>query len=124
MIFTFDMPVRRIRCHTAVRSNIGRVALMRGPIVYCFEGADNGEYLQELRIPENAKIKAVSAGAVFPEDMMVLELTGKRLWSRNNLYTEKRLHSQDVEMKAIPYFAWGNRGVNQMSVWMMECYGD
>lgn len=116
----FDMPVRRVRCHPAVRANEGKVALMRGPVVYCFEGADNGEKLQELRIPEDAEITAQMETEGVLKGMVTLQLTGRRLLEGKELYSTKKPESQKADLKGIPYFAWGNRGVNQMSVWMME----
>ena len=52
---TFDLPVRKIYANTNVREDEGCVALMRGPVVYCFEGVDNGECIQALRIPREIK---------------------------------------------------------------------
>lgn len=117
---TFDLPVRRIYCNTAVRSNAGCVALMRGPLVYCLEGTDNKERLQELMIPEDAEISAepVREGAL--AGMTVLKLTGVRVSSQGGLYTEKRPEITETPIRAIPYFAWGNRRVNQMNVWIRE----
>lgn len=56
---TFDMPVREVYANNKVRDDEGCVALMRGPIVYCFEGVDNDGDVQSLRIPENVKAEAV-----------------------------------------------------------------
>lgn len=56
----FPMPVSKIYCNTAVRENENCVALMRGPVVYCFEGKDNPWPLQELRIPEKTVFAAES----------------------------------------------------------------
>lgn len=117
---TFDMPVRRIRCNTAVRSNIGQVALMRGPVVYCFEGVDNGQRLQELWIPQNSEIQERREEESLLKGMVTLEFIGRRISSGDSLYSQERPVGQDAAMKAIPYFAWGNRGLNQMRVWMME----
>ncbi|MDR2043561.1 MAG: glycoside hydrolase family 127 protein [Clostridium sp.] len=117
---TFDMPVKRIRSNTMVRNNTGLVALMRGPIVYCFEGVDNGEYLQELWIPGDANITHKISNEKPLSDMVVLEADGVRFKHRDTLYTEKKPQVEKVKMMAIPYYAWGNRGLNQMRVWMPE----
>lgn len=116
----FDMPVRRIRTNTAVRENAGCVALLRGPIVYCFEGVDNGEQLQELRIPKHAEIKVEVCKEGPLAGMSTLTLTGVRVHSTEALYSEEEPVVQEVPMKAVPYYAWGNRGLNQMKVWMLE----
>jgi DUF1680 family protein len=117
---TFDMPVRRIRANSAVRDDAGCVALMRGPIVYCFEGADNGECLQELRIPKNANITAELCKNPPFEGIVSLKFTGKRVHSSPELYSDKEPEITPAPMKAVPYFAWANRGANQMRVWMLE----
>ncbi len=49
--FTFTMPVERVHSNPQVENNVGRVALMRGPVVYCLESVDNPEPLRSLTIP-------------------------------------------------------------------------
>lgn len=134
---SFEMPVRRIYCNPRVRANEGQVALMRGPLVYSFEGVDNGPALQELRIPRKA---AFSVSELEDEKsplngMTVLDFTGKRSSFPSvpedsledaaeapfeELYSEEVPLLTDAPMRAVPYFAWGNRGENQMRVWMHE----
>lgn len=116
----FSMPVRRIHCNTLVRENIGRVALMRGPLVYCFEEKDNGRQLQELHIPASAAIEVETGAKDLPGGIISLRMKGKRISRHDTLYYEGEQKCEDVELSAIPYYAWGNRGINQMSVWMHE----
>lgn len=119
--FDFEMPIRRIYCNPLVRANENRVALQRGPIVYCFEGVDNGENIQELFIPENAglHVSAITEGTL--KGMRAISLQGvRRTFDGEELYREARPKEKKVSMRAIPYFAWGNRGENQMRVWMPE----
>lgn len=118
----FDMPVRRVRTNTAVRHNAGHVALMRGPLVYCFEGVDNEGLLQELRIPVSAPMRVTSMHEDGFDGMKGIEFTGKRVVLQGELYSEALPEVEDIAMRAIPYFAWGNRGENQMKVWMMESF--
>lgn len=115
-----DMPVRRVRTNSSVRDNVGTVALVRGPIVYTFEGVDNGEKLQELRIPKEAEFKTCVEKEGLLKGKTVLKFTGKRVYSSDVLYSEEEMNVVPTEMKAIPYFTWGNRGLNQMKVWMLE----
>ena len=118
---TFALPVRRIYANTAVRADEGCTALMRGPIVYCFEGIDNGERLQELRIPLDAQFEVQDAGEDILNGMKSITFTGARVHLESEeLYSEERPQSEPAQMKAIPYFAWGNRGENQMKIWMNE----
>ena len=53
-----DMPVRRVHAHPRVKADAGRVALTRGPIVYCLEGVDNPGGVANLFVPEGAKFSA------------------------------------------------------------------
>lgn len=117
---SFDMAVRRIYCNTRVRENENCVALMRGPIVYCFEGADNGEDIQELRIPEKAEFTCEVCREGKLKGMVLLKMTGVRMKSSLELYSEQRPETVPEQLTAVPYFAWGNRGGNQMRVWMPE----
>lgn len=117
---SFDMPIRRIFANQHVRDDAGCVALMRGPMVYCFEGVDNGKDIQSLRIPKELK-----AGAYVCEDGVLkgnvcLKLNGYRMKSSEALYSEERPTAEQVTLNAIPYYAWANRGENQMRVWMQE----
>ena len=120
MTLTFGLPARRIYCNTRVRANIGRVALMRGPVVYCFEGTDNDGDLQELMLPVNAEIRERMETEGVLKGMVTLAMDGIRVKQRRELYSEERPKEERAVLKAIPYFAWGNRGMNQMRVWIPE----
>lgn len=116
----FPMPVRRIYANTAVRGDAGCVALLRGPLVYCFEGIDNGEELQALRIPRKAEITAEICNEGIHKGNVILKLQGSRLRTGDSLYSEVPPVKESVQLIAIPYYTWGNRGLNQMRVWMLE----
>jgi len=115
-----DMPVQRVYSNLAVSDNVGKVALQRGPIVYCLEEADNGGNLAALRIPHDAEITEVQGTGVF-NCTYVLEIDGKR---RKNvsvaLYTEERQTEETQLIKAVPYYLWGNRTPGEMRVWVAE----
>lgn len=120
----FEMPVRKIYASQKVREDAGCVALMRGPIVYCFEGVDNGEMLQSLRIPKELSMDkiTVSGGTGILRDVVVLKFEGSRMVSGDSeaLYSEEAPKKEAAALTAIPYYTWGNRGLNQMRVWMLE----
>ena len=120
LLITFPMPVRRIYCNTAVRENENCVALMRGPLVYCFEGTDHEALLQELRIPENAEFVPQLCRDGVLKGMILLEGAGSCRVSAKELYSEEKPESRSAALKAVPYFTWGNRGEGQMRVWMPE----
>jgi uncharacterized protein len=90
------MRVRRVVASDAVEEDAGKVALERGPIVYCAEGADNGGRALNLKVPDRAPLTAE-----FRPDLLkgVVVIKGQ-------------------DLLAIPYYAWANRGVGEMAVWL------
>jgi DUF1680 family protein len=118
--FTFDMKIRKVHTNTAVRSNIGCAALQRGPLVYCFEGADNGERLQELHILKKGVLKAEGYQKDLLGGIVPIKAQGSRIYANGELYFEGEFGRKEEMLTAIPYYAWGNRGLNQMRVWIHE----
>lgn len=116
----FDMPVRKVFANSQVRADAGCVALVRGPVVYCFEGTDNGENLQSLRIPKELKAETYLCEEGTLKGNVCLRINGYRMQSGESLYSEERPIRQPEMLTAIPYYAWANRGENQMRVWMLE----
>lgn len=116
------MPVERVQAHPQVRANCGRVALQRGPLVYCLEEIDNGGNLNDLLLPREEKL-AVKFDAALLGGVSVITGTAERRrlapW-QDQLY---RVDAGDLEktpFKAIPYFAWANRAPGEMLVWIRE----
>ncbi|MGK7394742.1 MAG: glycoside hydrolase family 127 protein [Candidatus Cyclobacteriaceae bacterium M3_2C_046] len=102
-----DMPIRRITSHSKVTENRNRVAIERGPLVYCREGAVNQNAFFEIMLPDSASFKTN-----YPEEpgvFLVLEGTGfekiKDDWS-------------PVQINLIPYYAWSHAGPSKMEVWI------
>ena len=115
---TFDMPVRRIHADPRVRDAAGKVALARGPLVYCVEDADNEAVLSGLVLPEGAAIQPVADSGV--EAMIVLQAEGLVQGCNGGLYSAGALSMTPVQIRAIPYYAWGNRAPGDMRVWIRE----
>jgi DUF1680 family protein len=108
------MPVRRILANDKVADDVGKVALQRGPLVYCIEWPDvkDGKVIN-LLLPDDTTISSE-----FRADLLggVEVLKGEALSLR---WTEDRKIEKDkVEFTAIPYYAWANRGPGQMAVWL------
>ena len=106
-----NMPVRRIKAHDAVAADRGRLAVERGPIVYCAEGVDNGGNALGLAVPSEATFAVTTCdilGNVFPA------LETKALRVRRGL---KSLASEPATAKLVPYFAWCHRGAGEMQTW-------
>lgn len=120
IVLEFPLHPRRIYANQNVREDAGRVAVMRGPLVYCFEGVDQEAGLQQLRIPRSAKIEEVhGTGGLFKETVL-LKMKGIKVTTSEALYSEEPPREEECEITAIPYYLWDNRGLNQMRVWMEE----
>jgi DUF1680 family protein len=116
------MPAQRIKTNPKVRENIGKVALQRGPVVYCLEEVDNGTNLQELALPKEANLEvnfdSELLGGV-PTITAEAERTKHDNWEE--LYkadTQDEITTQKI--KFIPYYAGANRNVGEMTVWVRE----
>ena len=116
----FPMEVRRLYGTIRVRDTAGQVALARGPVVYCFEGVDNGPMLQALTLPRDSEITAEKGEGELLKDCVVLKMKGLREADSDALYRSAPPQRTETELTAIPYYLWGNRGLNQMRVWIRE----
>ena len=118
-----EMPAMRIEANPAVREDCGRVALQRGPIVYCIEEADNGKGINDIAIPESADLKITKGLADVSDDAVTIEFTGYRRvvsgWGEK-LYSPNPSPMEEVIVRAVPYFLWGNRGFGEMLVWVLK----
>jgi DUF1680 family protein len=117
----FDMPVERVYANPAVKADRGKVALQRGPIVYCFEGIDQDVSLQDVVVPPGMKIIARRdeslLGGVTVLDVQGVTRDDSVTWNQT-LYQPAA--ARDVHLVAVPYFAWDNRVACPMRVWMPE----
>ena len=118
------MPVRLVEANPLVEEAKNQVAIMRGPIVYCLEGQDiaNGVRINDIAIPADAHFTEVPV-TIAGTKMLALEtdalLTGQDAWDNNTLYRELRpVSKQKVKVRLIPYYAWDNRGIDDMSLWL------
>jgi len=99
------MPVRRVQAHQGVAEDRGRAALQRGPLVYCFEDADNGR-LRDLVLPLDAPL-AVESRPDLLGGVVVIQGQGR---------SGPRKTPQAA--LAVPYYAWANRVKGEMAVWL------
>lgn len=112
---TFDMPVQRLKANSAVETDKGRVAFMRGPLVYCFEAADNGAEVRNLAIPPTTEFRVQHRDDLLG-GVTVLQGTATGVF-QSPLNT---VASVPFQVTAIPYYANANRGTCSMQVWMPE----
>lgn len=118
----FSLSARRVYANPLVRANAGKVALQRGPLLYCLEEADNGAVLSSLSLPHDSEIREVQ-GQWHPE-LIVLEADGYR--TGNGEAQEAPLYSTSAseripqKITAVPYTLWGNRKPGEMQIWVRE----
>ena len=96
----------------------GMVSVGRGPLVYCFEGKDNGGDVLSLRIDDSTPPVALSYDKDTLKGIVPIEVAGYKEKKSDALYSVQKPEKEKVLLKAIPYYTWGNRGENQMRVWM------
>ncbi len=101
------MSIRRVAAHEKVEDNRNKVALVRGPVVYCAEWVDNGGTALDLVLPDNAELS-------FEHRRDLLACVTVAKGSALNQSGEKR------ELVAIPYYAWSHRGPGEMAVWLLR----
>ena len=120
---TLPMDVRLVEGHPKIEETRNQVAVFRGPLVYCLESPDLPDEVKvsEIRIPVDAQFTAIHEPDLL-HGVTVLEVQAKRSregdWS-GCLY--RRLSDEpldDVTIRLIPYYAWCNRGVSEMTIWL------
>ncbi|MDD3818651.1 MAG: glycoside hydrolase family 127 protein [Candidatus Humimicrobiaceae bacterium] len=111
---------RWVSANLLVRENAGKVALMKGPCVYCLEEIDNISNLSLVYIDPENDIKECKQDEI-PEGLPVLKYDGKRLScsGRNGslLYDDAYFKTEPIKLKAVPYGIWGNRKPGEMLIW-------
>jgi DUF1680 family protein len=110
------MPVERVTANEKVMADRGRVALQRGPIVYCAEWADSPDkHVRNLVLPHSEQLKASFA----PDKLNGVEVIQGQTIAYHVEADGHLAHAQEA-FTAIPYYAWANRGQGQMEVWLPE----
>ena len=121
VILDLPMPVEFAEANPLLRADNGRVAIMRGPVVYCLESADNGEDLDALQLTDPEGFRAEVDDSLFPG---MVKLKGPALrrkpWTTGTLYRTYRPGDlEECEITAIPYAFWDNReDTREMIVWI------
>lgn len=104
--YTLPMEVRELQSRPEVLANQGRVAIQRGPLVYCVEGADNEGKATDFVLSSTPEFEV--------KDYQVLDEEVKAI-----TFKAKELNNQGQKiLTAIPYYTWANRGQNEMQVWI------
>lgn len=112
----FDMPVVFIAANRRVHANSGRVAVMRGPVVYCAEGVDNGADVKSISVDVNAEVELEDSLFLLP----ILKTTAYRPKETDRLYYEVGDDYEETQLTLIPYYAFANRQETEMQVWLLR----
>lgn len=129
VVLDLGMEPRLTCAHALVEEAVNQAAVERGPLVYCMEGMDaQSDTLDDILIPSGVKLE--------PEE---LEIEGRRVTALRGTFLKRKTDSREGEQsfdrsalyqdyvnrgyerisaRMIPYFAWDNRGMDEMRIWM------
>ena len=125
-VIELNLPMRPrlMEANPLVEEAKNEIAVMRGPIVYCLEGQDiSGNHrINDIAIPADVQFTE-SKVTIEGHEMIALEadvpLVNKDSWRNDELYRELRpVKNEKVHIRLIPYYAWDNRGIQDMSLWL------
>lgn len=108
------MPVRRVLAHPAIQDDRGRVALQRGPLVYCAEWPDNGGRALNIVVQDDATFDAEFR----PDLLGGVEVVQGDVEAIREDSRGEGAPTVPHRLTTIPYYAWANRGMGEMAVWM------
>ncbi|NUN96318.1 MAG: glycoside hydrolase family 127 protein, partial [Candidatus Omnitrophica bacterium] len=120
----FPMEIERMEADPRVTENRGKVALMRGPLVYCLEGVDHGGGVRSLFLPRDS----VLTTRFEPNLLGGIQILTGRAWAREASRDWAQLYqsagqTHQTYLRAIPYCFWDNREPGEMVVWIPESPG-
>lgn len=112
----FDMTPCLVEANPGVADNAGKVAVMRGPIVYCIEAVDNGELMNDMLIKADT---AFTESALDFSPLPMLMVDGMcRAQDGSWLYRALKPEYKKTAVKLIPYYCFANRGESDLKVWI------
>jgi DUF1680 family protein len=114
VVLELPMPVRRVKADPRVEANVGRVALQRGPVVYCLEGVDNDGEVLNLVLPKDSRLTAEYRPDLL-SGVTVIQGTAQAIYADD----AKRV-AKAKPFLAVPFCVWDNRQPGEMIVWLPE----
>ena len=120
IVLDMEMRARLVESNPLVEESRGQVAVKRGPLVYCLEEQDATAPIDDIMIPVDIKLTPVDM-EIEGSKMKALEGTALRVKSKSwksTLYREVRRETEPVRIRLIPHYAYGNRGLQDMTVFM------
>jgi len=112
----FEMPVVAMASNVKVHENAGRIAITRGPVVYCAEAIDNISDLKCLHLDLDGEYKVGTCDFLLPS----LYTTAYLPQSGDKLYCKANKNYEEIPLKLIPYYAFANREESSMQVWFLQ----
>jgi len=113
----WPMAIQRMLCNEKVEANRGRVALQRGPLVYCIEHPDVASgSVSNLILPDDAELTAHHTEDLLRGVTVIKGTAQSARWVKDG--NGKKVVTEPVEFAAIPYYAWAHRGSGEMAVWL------
>ncbi|MCA1512719.1 beta-L-arabinofuranosidase domain-containing protein [Bradyrhizobium sp. NBAIM01] len=122
---SLPMQVRRVYGHPQLRNLAGKVAIQRGPLIYCLEEADNGTELHNVWLHPDSRFSLIEGTGLF-NDKILLQAEGARLQHTHSeeaalyQYDKPRGQLKPQRLTFIPWFGWANRGEGEMRIWLNE----
>ena len=110
----------RIYANYRIGADNGMVAIGRGPLIYCAEGADNKDDIYSLAVARFGEIKVGDFDSQKLYGIVPMTVPGSTKEDTEALYMTLRPERTETEINLIPYYAWGNRGLNKMRIWLPE----
>lgn len=123
VVLDFDMPVTLVEADPRVDANAGRVAVMRGPVVYCLERVNNelafeGARLSDVRIAADGEYICTENEAY---GVPTISTVGEcRIPNDDQSLYAKTYKREKIKVNLIPYFAFANSGESDMRIWLLE----
>lgn len=120
--WVMDMPVKLLEANPLAEEIRNQVVVKRGPLVYCLESMDieGGHKIDNVLIPADIRLtpkKIIIEGSPIVALDGTARLVDEVSW-KDTLYREVGKADKPVNIRLIPYYAWGNRGKAEMTVWM------
>ena len=118
VMLEFAMEVNKKFSRYEVDVNRGRLALSRGPLVYCLEQVDNGANLDAVTIASQASFSAEERSDLLGGIMALTGPAVREQTDSGELYSDHPPSTEEINVTAVPYYAWNNRGPGEMLVWV------
>ena len=118
---SFAAPAKFVYANPQVRADSGKAAIVRGPLLYCLEEIDNSQNLPAIFVDTDAPLREEKSDLF--GGIVTVKAKGKKIVESSVsdiLYSGQKPQLEDVELTAIPYPYWNNRGEGEMLVWMKE----